>query len=413
MMKGFRVAWLKVSIICLIGIVGISGSMRADVVTARAPDQQDDQEDLGHIISYQTEIIFPAAVRFGVSVDVAQDAIQNAILTVYQSGETFPPVIVNPDQQSGVSTEELTQLSYMWSLNSGTNRLRPFTPVSFRWEVVTNDGLTSMAADDLRLEDNAHGKWQVAGPPPLVFYSVDNNLAGVPFRRDLLPVLALLEQHTSQTLDFRFVVLEADKPLCQEAPGENEGDPVRLIVTSRQDGTEFPCSEAAFEAIYDDAGMTVVKNVLGYAPFQDVIVQRMVTEAYDPVWRDTFVPEWFKAGLGLLYRLRADQGMLVLAQSAERQDSLFTIADLSVPLPDSASYQEQELWQAQNYLLVYYLVDQYGPDVVFDLARTAGGGDFEGALFTLVGGDELVLYENWTGWLQFVDADNLIWTPYQ
>ena len=159
--------------------------------------------------------------------------------------------------------------------------------------------------------------------------------------------------------------------------------------------------------------MTLVERVLGYSLFQDAIIQRMVAEAYAPVWRDTFLPEWFKTGVGLLYRQYADQSMLVLVQSAERQDSLFDIAEMSVPLPENASYQDQELWLAQNYLLVLYLVEQYGPDTVFELAQTVGSGDFEGALFSFVGGDELALYEDWIGWLQFVNTADFIWTPYQ
>ena len=112
-MNWLRWTWIKSGIVSLVMVAIISGSV-IDMVQAREPAYQ----DVGHVISFQTEVIFPAAVRFSVTVDVALADIENATLTVYQLGEILPPIALDLDEQTGLSTEQMTQLVYMWPLDS-------------------------------------------------------------------------------------------------------------------------------------------------------------------------------------------------------------------------------------------------------------------------------------------------------
>lgn len=399
-----RLRWVMIGVM----VAMILGTALSSPVQAREPGRQ----DIGYIISYQSEIIFPAAISFSVEVLVPQAEIVSAALSVYQHGDVLSTIELDLNEHVLRSTETYTQMVYQWSLTSADAPI-PFEPISYRWEIMTQDEEVSIVADDLLFEDERRGFWRTAGRPPLVLRWTDAGMAGELMRDDLLPVYDLLQQNTGRALDFQFALYEPDTSYCQEITDE-ETEEVRLVVVSGLDATEFPCSMAAFEDFYADAGVIFVERPnAGFTPSLAALTQHMVRLAYAPLWEDTFVPAWFQTGLEFVYRQHPAPEMLSAARNAAQLEDLLSIEELSVMPPESATFQQQELWDAQSYLLVLYLIDRFGPDVVFNLARTAGDGDFEGALFTLVGGDDRVLWENWNLWMQYEDAEAAVtWTPY-
>ena len=399
-----RVRWVIIGTV----IVMVFGTALAGPVQAREPDRQ----DAGYIISYQTEVIFPAVISFSVALAVEQTEIESVALSVFQRDELLSTITLDLDEHVLRTTEFYTQMVYRWALNSA-DAPAPFEPINYRWEIVTQDEIVSIVSDELNFDDQARGPWRVAGRLPLVLHWANMGLAGETMRDDLLPVYALLEENTRQAVDFEFVLYESNTRYCQEV-GDADTDDVRLVVISRLDGTEFPCSEADFETFYADTGFVFLEQPnAGFTPTLGALAQYMTLAAYAPFWEDAFVSAWFRAGIGFVYRPHAAPEMLSIARNAARLENLLSIEDLSGELPDTATYQQQDLWNAQSYLLVLYLIDRFGADAVFDLARTAGNGDFEGTLFELVDGDDRVLWDKWYHWLLWEEADAAVtWTPY-
>ncbi|MBN1564477.1 MAG: hypothetical protein JXA10_11600 [Anaerolineae bacterium] len=389
-------------------IVVLLGAVLAGPIQAREPAPQ----DTGYIISYQTEIIFPVAISFSVIAAIEQDQIEAATLSYFQRGTILATIELDLDEAVLQTTDVYTQMVYLLELDSDAAPV-PFEPVSYRWEIVTQDEIVSMVSDEFTFEDQSRGSWRVAGRPPVVLHWTDWGMAGELMRNDLLPVYTLLEQNTQRALDFQFVLYDTNTRYCQEITDPTTEE-TRQVVISRLNGTEFPCSKAEFASFYTHVGLVFLERPnAGYTPTLDALTQHMTQAAYALVWENRFVPAWFRAGMGFIYRQRSAPEMLSTARNAARMENLLAIEDLSAALPDTASLPEQDLWNAQSYLLVLYLVDQFGAETVFDLAQTAGEGDFEGALFALIDGDDRVLWDNWYHWLLWEEADAAVtWTPY-
>jgi hypothetical protein len=377
--------------------------------------QEDDEEESRLIAKYYTEILFPSTIRFWVNLAVPVEEIAGVQLTVQQASGLLVTFTVDPQEymtdRSGIYE---TELIYPWDIEDGEAPI-PFEPLSFLWQVETQDGVFASTADEILFEDMERGEWQSAGRPPLLLHWSNENLAGRAIWEEVMAAYSLLNDRLERAPMFDMVIYDPDARFCDEIESPETGER-RAVVISPHDQQAFPCSVAAYERVYGRAGLTFLQRPsFGYTELQDFLVMTMVRDAYAQSWDGAPVPAWFLHGLGALYRLRPSQADLELARTAARNNGLFSFSDLNAVLPPDATFQERTLWQAQSYLLVLYLAERYGADTPFALAAQVPSYEdgFEGALHDLAGIASNDLWNDWLSWLFEVTADKaVLWSPY-
>jgi len=397
---------IRLILILLIGLLIWPGSARVNA--------QDNTPDTGDIYSYRAEIIFPAAVRFFVGLNVPPEQVRSATLTIRQESGLRLTFTLDPAQYI-VQTDKATfvDLGYTWALNTDPTPV-PFESLNFLWEVETQDGQVSSAADEVLFEDTSRGDWQTTGEPPFILHWYNEGLAGGTIRNEVMAAYGQLSRNTGSNPLYDIALYDPNTTLCETVKSEETGE-TRSVVFSMEDASEYPCSVDDFVRLYANAGITFLQRpTLGYAELQDFLVNHMVSSTYSDLWQDIPVPAWYSTGLPFLYHLRPAYTTLQTTRSAGRTESLFSLSQMSVPVPDDATFQEDILWDAQSYLMVLYIAERYGAQAPFDLAMDIPAqGSFEAALQALSGETLAEFWDNWNLWLFSEAAERaLTWTPY-
>jgi hypothetical protein len=370
---------------------------------------QEEEEATGHISAHHAEIVFPAVVRFYVSVDVPLSDLETVSLTLNQASGLQVTLAINPEQHLIESRDDGADLVYDWETTSDSGPV-PFEPLNYLWEIETDDGTVSSAAHEILFEDTARTPWNSAGEPPLTLYWHNTNLAGGAIRDDVMVAYELISHQIARSPLFRYVIYDPGAALC-ETEKIPDSEETRQVVFA-DDGTSFPCAVEMYPQLYANGDMTFLQRPdLGYAVLQDYLIQMMVRDGYNLIWQEASIPDWFTAGLATLYRLRPTYSALQVVQTAARTDSLLQLPEMAVRPGNDEEYQKRVLWDAESYLLVVYLADRYGADAPFDLAHDLREDGFEAAFQALVG-DEF--WNQWTAWLFTEEVERALgWTPYQ
>jgi len=380
--------------------------------TARA--QESPTPDTGYIFGYRSEIVFPAAVRFVVGMNVGLDQIASVSLILRQQSGLNVTFEVDPQRYLLETGGVVTQLLYLWDLSTGPVPVS-FEPLSFMWQVETKDGQISKAADEFLFVDDGRGPWYVAGNPPLILHWLNPHLAGSAIRNEVMAAYGLLTRHTGlgPSPSYEFVIYDPNTPLCQQVTSPETNKTI-LVVTSREDDSQYPCSVDAFGQVYASGGIIFLQRpTFGYSELEDLLIARMVRETYTSLWQDAPVPAWFLSGLVFLYRLHPNLSTLEVARDAARTESLLPLSDLASTVPEDATFQVRTLWEAESYLLTLYLADRYGADAPFDLAMNVRQQGFDGSLQSLMGGTQDSLWDDWSRWLFTAAAERAVgWIPY-
>jgi hypothetical protein len=383
-----------------------------NVSNARA--QESPTPDTGYIFGYRSEIVFPAAVRFVVGLNAPLDQITAVSLAVRQQSGLDLTFEVDPQRNLLEAGGVVTQLLYIWDLSAGPVPV-PFEPLDFVWQVQTNDGQISKAADEFLFVDDRRGPWQVAGDPPLIVHWLNPHLAGPAIRNEVMAAYGLLNRHAGivPSPSYQFIIYDPNTPMCQQVTSPETNKPISVVI-SREDNSQYPCSVDAFRQVYARAGMTFLQRpTFGYSELEDLLIARMVRDMYTALWQGTDVPAWFLSGLTFMYRLHPNLSTLEVARDAARTESLVPLSGLATAVPEDASFQARTLWEAESYLLALYLADRYGAEAPFDLARNVRARGFEGALRSLTGGDQNSLWDTWDRWLFTAAAERAVtWTAY-
>lgn len=358
------------------------------------------------IEGYRSELLFPAMIRLFLTVNVSSDTIETLQVSVAQADGLDDTFTLEPETAviEG-SADGMTVFMFNWDL-SASPIPQPFETVRYEWEIATvNDDVFSVE-DAFMFADTDAGPWDHAGEPPVTLHWNTPRLAGNLLREDAMMTYRLLRDHTGRTVPFEAALYDAETIFCDADAA------VRSVV----DATEYACSAAQARDVYERAGIALIqRRNAGYMPVLDQIIIRMVRNTYASFWDGVAIPAWFDYGLGAHYRQYPDLAALQYTRSLAQADVLYGMDRLIEGLPESAHYLERALWAAQSYLLVMYLVDEYGPDAPVELAQTVGEEtDFEAALEMLTDGDQAALMANWRDWLSSEAAENAVrWTPYQ
>lgn len=371
-------------------------------------DAQEEGDATGHIVGNHAEIVFPAVIRFYVSVDVQLDQIQTVSLTIHQISGLDVTLAVNPNQHLAKIWDDSIDLVYDWNITGNPGPI-PFEPLNYLWQIEIDDEI-SIAADEILFEDAVRGTWDSSGEPPLTLYWHNPNLAGGAIRNDVLAAYGLISRQAARSPLFRYVIYDPRVSLCEteQIPDSEE---TRSVVFA-DDETAFPCDVEQYIQVYANGSMTFLQRPdTGYAQLQDFLVQRMVDDTYTQLWGDVSVPDWFLTGLSSLYQLRPTYAALQTVRTAARSDSLIPLSAMADRPANDTTFQYRVLWEAQSYMVVLFLADRYGANAPFDLARELREGGFDSAFQALIG-DEF--WNEWNRWLFSEAADKAIsWTPYQ
>lgn len=334
------------------------------------------QPEQSYIISWTSEPIFPAAIRFTIILSRPVGTIDGAQLTITSEGGQ--PVVVDVNlEDAALVKEPYTELEYTWQLTA-SNLPRLFGNVSYKWQIDSQEhGVAriedSLVFSDLRVQwqrDEAIQNLRVSLPLQIVSATgatdtgIGQNYLGQ-LRRNLTPVYELLVANTKQSPAMRAMIYT---PLLLPGCTTNaKGQPVAIGPIS---GTEAACSAGLAEAILRASNYDLILPAsVGLNDVQTALVNYLTDAFYAPIWQDKSVPEWFQSGLADLYSPTPKTSFASAAASAAR-------AGTFLPLEQMATRPElganSDLWRTQSYSMVLYLASRMGVDGVFKLASSVG-----------------------------------------
>ena len=354
----------------------------------------------GTVLDYSAEVVYPAVVRFMITVDLPFDTVRSVALEVTQDGSALRSGALNVSDVL-LSSEPLTQFLYAWPLNPNAAP-ELFAPLNYRWTITGTDGMVLNAEGEVLFAPTP--EWRASGEAPLRFAVADPVLNVVAARQAVLAAYTRMQTQTERAPEFAWAPLARGFQFC-ETITTDEGE--QSVVQSVNE-TAYPCTEEAGEALLTANGYQILhRQGAGLLPFENELVDVMFEVFYAGIGPDPNTAGWFRAGLRQLYHLTPDPLALRQVQLVARADRLLD-PEAMARRPDDP--QVQALWEQQAYTLVLYLADRYGADAPFTLA---GQTNFNAALRDLTGGDLAGLIPDWERWLFEPGAEfAAAWTVY-
>ncbi|NPV65601.1 MAG: hypothetical protein HPY64_00485 [Anaerolineae bacterium] len=355
------------------------------------------QEDTGPgIMSLRVEVLFPAVVRFFVSLEQGAAAPQTALLTLMQEGRTL---FVDQVDLVVHSEETATTWRYDWPIPpEGAPKL--FVPVSYRWTLADAAGVQQEAEGEFLFAPGS-ADFRHGGEPPLSFSVVDSSLNLRMARQAVLPAYALMSTQTALEPAFRWAVLPSGFAFCVSIIDAN-GNPASVVLAPapKEEPAAYPCREEDAERLFAESGYQILRRrTVGLLPFENELVDAMFEAFYGQYWAERDVPSWFRAGLRQYLHVNPDPLAIRYLQVEGRADRLFNAAQMQSEPVEA----DRQLWEAQAYSLVLYLADRYGAEAPLTLARGVIEGGWAQGFSELVGGDLEALMAGWERWL-YTDA---------
>ncbi|MCS6872352.1 MAG: hypothetical protein NZ571_12950 [Anaerolineae bacterium] len=366
----------------------------------------------------ESEMLFPAAVRFSVTANVPFEDVSTLYLRIYQPDGALNIAPLLTPRQHGIPLDAKTALfTYVWEFTPEEAPM-PFTPLRFEWQVQSTEGLSVASGeflfqDTLRNAPQPVNRWQSIGTT-LQLYSHNADLALDLLHQNAMRVFELVAQQTDVAPSQRIVIYDPDVTFCLRNLADVKAPP--YIESRTIGGTRRACDPNAALAIYERYGFTLLRRqTLALNELQDRLTDLIVSRAYAVLWENAPpIPEWFKAGLAQLYNTTPNSSALGIVRERLRTNRpLLTLPELT-RLPESSNASEQRLWQAQSYLLTLYMAERVGAQAPFAFGRAlAEAQDFESAFQTFFGVNVATFYAEWQAWLRTERAERAVrWTPY-
>lgn len=378
------------------------------------------QPEQGFILNWVKEVIFPAGIRFSVTLSRALSDVASATLIIQPEGRAAVTVELNLDETVIVS-EPFTELAYVWPIPQN-DPPRLFSEIEISWQVISTRDEVAQITDTFMFTDTrsawvqdeaigdgirltmpgraASGDTELE-PESTAEVVADTDTFLGQLRRNLIPVYDLLTENTGTQPNFNVLLYTSPPGCAQNADGES----VAIGLLSE---TEVPCNSAIVTAIFGVSGYTVVESASGaLGDVQAALLKHLVRGFYEPLWAGKNVPAWFLEGLTQLYSpvLKTEFAPQLVASA--RTGSLLTLAELS--------RIEDAVGQRQSYGMVLYIASQVGLDGVFKLASDiASAESFDAAYQAAMGQTVDGLLPAFEGWI-FTDAaiSAFGFTPYQ
>jgi len=412
---------------------------------------QEAQPDQGFILSTSGEVIFPQAIRFGVTLSHPLSDLATAMLAIRPEGQ--PPISFDVEfDSSAVVRDPYTELAYIWTIPRD-NPPRLFQPLTLTWRVISRDGEIAQLESSFVFTDQ-RARWtqgtndsgqmsltipvidrsaeisQIATAEPLAASTpLTNASAGEPVPSDvatippsigmgaltpqfaltasipqptpdfpatsavrqlldsLEPVYDLLAANTGRNLSFDFLIYTDVLP-----PSCTRNESNELVAIGPVSGTEIPCDPTLADTIFQESGYDLVQSDSGSLNrMRAALTNDLVNRYYRSAWQGKSVPEWFQFGLAQFYSPALKASYYPTLITSARTNSL-------LPLNAVLSSSDTELWLAQSYGLVLFIADQIGVANLFALADVKGD-TFADAYQAAVGKPVSRLLDDWTRWL--------------
>jgi len=345
------------------------------------------QPDAG--INDRTRLAFPQSVTFQVEIPGNIETLESLILEIAPETE-LATVIEFPDQGQIEQFSRSLFATYEWEVPSQPSPML-FSEVPYTWRgVIEGDNFewrgVLLYADQLR-------RWSVAVasdvPLMLAADASLNRVEGLIAQYE--QVYELLQRETGVVPDVRLVFVPQTRPFgCDiNAQGEpvTQGRVEYAIV-------EVPCDPERVDRILDEGGYEEVRLGTRIVAQRDLL-PRLVEAFYEPLWGSESVPNWFEQGLTSFYDPLSGDSLFLAQQSARTRQIIPLVQMNTVPQGNEAVSR----WQAQAHGMVLYIASTFGVDTVFELARTAGRGDFATVYESVTGQSLEALLPAYEGWL--------------
>ncbi len=353
----------------------------ADAVTAIPPTRQPTPDI---VVRRETEFVYPTAIRFSFVLSESADAFGAATLRLSQEGWQGEERILDL-AENATRTAPQTEFSYVWDIPT-TDGPRLFRELAYTWRFILNNGDEAVISGQLDLRD-PRADWMIEESPAVTIAS-PGPVAPRVLVAPLTQVAALMQAQTGRDVSLSVVLYSARLPLDPCFPLEGA-----QVVPSLTDETLYlPCSTETVRALYAQSGYVPIEvPVLNDTSALEAITAAMFDRAYD----SDAMPAWFRYGMALFYAPTTKPGDLQTVQDASRAGRLLTSLDV-VP-EDTEVFQ---LWQAQSYGLVLYMLEQIGQDALFELAiAVEDGTPVETAYEALSGSSFRSLTPGWSAWI--------------
>lgn len=350
------------------------------------------------VTGLRVEVLFPAVVRFFVSLERDAAMLQTAALMLTQEGRTLFADQVELVFDSEEETTTTWRYDWLIPLEDAPEL---FVPVAYRWTL----------ADDAGVQQETEGEFLFApgppdfrhsGEPPLSFSIVDSNLNLRMARQAVLPAYTLMSTQTGLEPDFRWAVLPSGFTFCASII-DADGNPASVVLAPAPEDEEpvaYPCREEDAERLFAGSGYQLLRRrTVGLLPFENELVDAMFEAFYGQYWAGQDVPSWFRAGLRQYLHVNPDPLIIRYLQVEGRADRLFTAAQMQ----SEPSEADRQFWEAQAYSLVLYLADRYRAEAPLALASSVVESDWSQGFSRLVGGDLEAFMADWERWL-YTDA---------
>jgi hypothetical protein len=352
------------------------------------------------VSSWSAQVLYPAAVRFDLTLDLPIDQINSLNLSI--EPQDRPPVSVALSPQSiSLLADEFTVMGYVWRIQP-ENAPGFLTEVRYQWTVLTDAGSAVLPGSVAFTDDRS--LWRVEPDPDMVLNLIlpldDQDVADI--RRLLRPIYSRLAAITQQYPVYNLILFSEDIP----------ADPCPADGVIRDPVTEaaIPCDPALVAAIY--AG-------IGYVPLQtrsrslrDVqlaVANIMIEDLIGPILPNETIPPWFTQGIRTFFQPSGKGLQYETTRSAARANRLLLLAEMEQTTPT-----DPVLWEAQSAAMVIYLARLAGIDGLTDLLRRLAAGEPFVDSYEAVTGRALdTLIPNLRNWL-FSDqaAADFSYNPY-
>lgn len=428
---------------------------------------QESQPNQGFILGTASEVIFPQAVRFSVTLSRPFSDLASASLIIQPEGQ-FPASISVDLEGSAVIREPYTELAYIWPIPRD-NPPRLFQNITFTWRVVSSRDETAQFENNLVFTDQ-RAQWvqeiddtgnlsltiPASGPstePALITQAtvqssaasqivippgepLQSDVATIPpssgveaitpqfgftpsgpqptidspdssgvrqMRRNLQPTYDLLVVNTGRRIPLSLFVYSDVFP-----PGCVRNNDGQSVAVGPFSGTEIPCDNTLVNAIFAASGYELVQSESNSLNrMQATIINHLVDRFYEVSWQDKTVPEWFRLGLEQFYSPALKATYYPTLVNAARNAALLPLDQLE------STAANADLVSAQSYGLTLHIADQIGLQGLYELANVESD-TFANAYQAAMGKSVSTLVDDLDRWI-FTDQAVLAFsfTPYQ
>ncbi len=356
---------------------------------------QDDQRAYGEVWPFVVLPVLPAGIRFWVRVEAPAEQVQSLAVNVWQNDKLLGSQQLDPLNDIMFGYEDAVEYEYFLDVQAQT-AFRMFDPIKLTLSVTLVDGTTNTHISTVVPQHQGYGPWQnTIADTRLEIYMSNPTFGLERVANELLPTFDLLAESLPEVQPLKLAVyMPPINPFCDLLEDEEAGTVESVVLSERRN---FPCSEDAMAELYARSGLTIVKvTSTGYSDVRAELAGTIATLQYAEQWDTADIPAWFRAGFAMYFAPNGRPEALSRLQRAAQRDDLLRLPALNeAPAPE-----QQDLWEAQAFLLTIYLADLYGADAPQQIAaQLSPSNSFESILREQYNTTSDRLYGAWVIWL--------------